>query len=72
MRDGCFLHDPSTHGPAGEIDLLQVHGIEKSDDQLGLLRDGVFGFLRLFGLAVADEVGGIDAVASANDRQGPC
>jgi len=64
MINGDLLGNPSAHGPAGEIYLPEPDGVEKSDDDIGLVLDGICGVMRFFGLSEAKQVRSIDSVSS--------
>src|ERR1700678_148376 len=64
MVNGHFLRDPSAHRPAAEVGSLKPHGVKEAHDKVSLIADGVTGIERLFGLAEAKQIGGIDAIAA--------
>ena len=63
VLDGDELSDPAAHGPADEVGLAEVEGVEEAEEHGGLIGGGVGELDGVVAVAEADEVDHVDAVA---------
>ena len=64
MLRGELERHPPAHRHGHHVGLAQAHRVHEVADDRGLGGDAVVGALRLVGVAVAEEVGGVDAVSA--------
>ncbi|HUP58800.1 MAG TPA: hypothetical protein VNA69_00120 [Thermoanaerobaculia bacterium] len=66
---GELRADPSSHRDRDDVGALQTNRVHEAAHDVRLRGDRVVGVARLIGLAVAEEIGGVDAVRAGEDAQ---